>query len=299
MLGTILSYAPLLFLVLVAVSGIRIVRPVEKGLIERFGKYKTTAEQGFHWIIPLVDRMIFVTITEIMIDVKPQMIITKDDLNAKVDAVVYYKIKDVIKSVYNVDEVELQIASLARTTLRDIIGKMTLSAANAERDKINIQLEKSLDKQTGAWGVEIVRVELQKIEPPEDVQDSMNNVVKAERDKIAAVNLATAVETEADGKRRADIKVAEGKKKARILEAEGVAQAIKLENEAAVKYFKGNAQILKKLEVTEEALRNNAKVVIPTGTELINVVGEMAGVVPIPTKKQKKDTNEELDEDQE
>jgi regulator of protease activity HflC (stomatin/prohibitin superfamily) len=109
----------------------------------------------------------------------------------------------------------------------------------------------------------------------------MNKVVKAENEKIAAVDFATATETAADGQKRAEIKKAEGIKQARILQAEGEAEAIKLVNEAAQEYFTGNAQILRKLEAVETSLRENAKIVVPTNTELVNVIGEMAGVLPL------------------
>jgi regulator of protease activity HflC (stomatin/prohibitin superfamily) len=129
--------------------------------------------------------------------------------------------------------------------------------------------------------LEIVRTELKEIDPPKDVQETMNKVVKAENEKIAAVDFATATETTADGQKRAEIKKAEGIKQARILQAEGEAEAIKLVNEAAEEYFVGNAQVLRKLEAVEHALANNAKIVVPTDTELVNVIGEMAGVLPL------------------
>ena len=138
-----------------------------------------------------------------------------------------------------------------------------------------------MTKETEDWGLEIVRTELKEIDPPKDVQETMNKVVKAENEKIAAIDFATATETAADGQKRAEIKKAEGIKQARILQAEGEALAIKLVNEAANQYFVGNAQILRKLEAVEKALQNNSKVVVPANTELINVVGEMAGIVPI------------------
>ncbi|MBU0549020.1 MAG: SPFH/Band 7/PHB domain protein, partial [Candidatus Omnitrophica bacterium] len=174
-----------------------------------------------------------------------------------------------------------QIVNLARTTLRNIIGTLTLKSANSERGKINEELHKTLRSETASWGIDIVRTELKEIEPPKDVQDTMNKVVKAENEKVAAVDFATATETTADGARRAEIKKAEGIKQAKILEAEGEAEAIRLVNEAAEKYFIGNAQILRKLQTVENALKDNAKVVIPANTELINVVGEMAGIVPL------------------
>ena len=158
---------------------------------------------------------------------------------------------------------------------------MSLRSANSERGKINTDLLHTLEVETGKWGIEIVRAELKEIDPPKDVQETMNKVVKAENEKIAAIDFATAAETNADGLKRAEIKKAEGIKQAKILEAEGDAQAIKLVNEAAEAYFVGNAQLLRKLEATETSLKNNAKIVVPTGTELVNVIGELAGVLPI------------------
>jgi regulator of protease activity HflC (stomatin/prohibitin superfamily) len=229
--------------------------------------------------------MIKVNITERMVDVQPQTVITRDKLNAIVDAVVYYQIKDVKKAVYNVDDHRSQLTSLARTTLRAVIGKMTLTEANENRDDINTKVEAILDKETDSYGVEVLRVEIQKIQPPKDVQEAMNKVVKAEQEKIAAQDLATALETKADGERRAEIKRAEGIKKAKILKAEGHARSIQLVNEAANKYFKGNAQILKKLETVEKSLRHNSKIVVSSDSELVNVVGNMAGVLPLKKKK--------------
>ncbi len=265
--------------------GIRIIRPTRRGLIERLGKYKRFANPGFHWIIPVIDRMITVNITEQMVDAQPQEIITNDNLNARVDAQVYFKVKDDENSVkasqYHVNNYERQIVNLARTTLRNIIGTLTLKSANSERDKINGELLSTLSKETQNWGMDIVRTELKEIDPPKDVQETMNKVVKAENEKISAIDYATAQETAADGEKRSEIKKAEGIKQAKILAAEGQAEAIRLVNEAAEKYFIGNAQLLRKLETVENALQNNAKIVVPSNTELVNVIGEMAGVLPL------------------
>jgi regulator of protease activity HflC (stomatin/prohibitin superfamily) len=269
-------------------SGIRIVRPTHRGLVERLGKYKRFAHYGFNWVIPVIDRMFQINITEVMVDAQPQEIITNDNLNARVDAQVYFKVKEdeenVKNSQYNVYNYQWQIVNLARTTLRNIIGTLTLKSANSERGKINSELQKTLREETKSWGIDIVRTELKEIDPPKDVQETMNKVVKAENEKIAAIDFATATETMADGARRAEIKKAEGIRQARILEAEGEAQAIKLVNEAANQYFIGNAQLLRRLETVEKSLANNAKIVVPANTELINVIGEMAGVLPIPKK---------------
>lgn len=279
-----------IFVVIIFFSGIRIVRPTHRGLIERFGKYRKFTNPGFHWIIPIIDRMIQVNITEQMVDAQPQEIITNDNLNARVDAQVYFKVKadeeSVKSSQYNVNKYEWQIVNLARTTLRNIIGTLTLKSANSERDKINGELLSTLAKETKNWGMEIVRTELKEIDPPKDVQETMNKVVKAENEKVAALDFADAIERQADGTKRAEIKKAEGIRQAKILAAEGEAEAIRLVNEAANKYFVGNAQLLRKLEAVEKSLMDNAKIVIPTGSELVNVIGEMAGVLPLRREKQ-------------
>jgi regulator of protease activity HflC (stomatin/prohibitin superfamily) len=276
-------------LVVLFFAGIRIVRPTHRGLIERLGKYKKLAGPGFHWIIPVIDRLFLVNVTEQMVDAEPQEIITNDNLNASVDAQVYFKVKadeeSVKGSIYNVNNYKYQIVNLARTTLRNIIGTLTLKSANSERGKINAELYKTLHTETQSWGIEIVRTELKQIDPPRDVQETMNKVVKAENEKIAAIDSATAAETVADGVKRAKIKEAEGFKQSKILHAEGEAEAIRLVNEAAEKYFVGNAQLLRKLEALEASLGNNAKIVVPTGSDLVNVIGEMAGIVPIERKK--------------
>ncbi|MFH1492516.1 MAG: SPFH domain-containing protein [Candidatus Omnitrophota bacterium] len=270
-------------------NGVRIVRPTHRGLVERLGKYNRFAAPGFHWLIPFVEKMYLVNITEVMVDAEPQEIITNDNLNARVDAQVYFKVKSdeesVKSAIYHVNNYQYQMVNLARTTLRNIIGTLTLKSANSERGKINEELQKTLKNETIEWGIDIVRTELKEIDPPKDVQETMNKVVKAENEKIAAIDFATATETMADGAKRAEIKKADGIKQARVLEADGEAQAIKLINEAANQYFVGNAQLLRKLEAVEKSLAHNSKIVVPMNTELINVIGEMAGIIPIPKKE--------------
>ncbi len=292
LIGIILAVVGFLIILF---AGFKTVRPIERGLIERFGRYTRTKEAGLTWIIPTFDKMYRVNITEQMVDVPPQMVITKDKLNAQVDAVVYYQIKNAKASIYNVDDHRRQLTSLARTTLRAVIGNMTLTDANEKRGAINEKVEKVLDKETASYGVEVLRVEIQKIEPPEDVQDSMNKVVKAEQEKIAALDMATAIETRADGEKRAEIKKAEGIKRGLVLSAEGEAEAIKavananadkikVVNQAAQLYFVGNAQTLKKIEATEEALKGNAKFLVDA-SKVQTIVTDAAGVTPVPQMK--------------
>lgn len=271
-------------------AGIRIVRPTHRGLIEVLGKYWRFAEPGFHWVIPVIMKVYRINTTEQMVNAEPQEIITNDNLNARVDAQVYFKIKadeeSVKNSQYNVNSIEYQIVNLARTTLRNIIGTMTLKSANSERGKINKELHATLLEETINWGIEIVRTELKEIDPPKDVQETMNKIVKAENEKIAAIDFATATETKADGEKRAEIRKAEGIKQAAILRAEGEAQAIQLVNEAAEKFFVGNAQLLRRIQALELSLKDNAKIVVPTGSDLVNVMGELGGFVPIKEKIQ-------------
>jgi regulator of protease activity HflC (stomatin/prohibitin superfamily) len=281
---TVLFWIAIVLIVLF-LSGIRIIRPTHRALVERLGRYNRFAKAGFQWIIPVVETLHSVNITEQMVDAAPQEIITYDNLNARVDAQVYFKVKDDEESVkasqYNVNNYQWQIVNLARTTLRNIIGTLTLKSANSERGKINEELLKTLSTETARWGIDIVRTELKEIDPPKDVQETMNKVVKAENEKVAAVDFATARETVADGERRAEIKKADGIRQAKILEAQGEAEAIRLVNEAAEKYFVGNAQILRRLQALETALQNNAKIVLPSDKDIVNVIGEMAGILPL------------------
>lgn len=294
-------YVIILIIVLLFIGGVRIVRPTTRAVIETFGKYTKYAEPGFHWVFPAIQKLYKVNITEQMFNADPQVIITNDNLNATVDAQIYFKIRadeeSVKNSIYNVNNYKYQIVNLARTTLRNIIGTMTLKSANSERGRINTDLHQTLREETSKWGIDIVRTELKEIDPPEDVQATMNKVVKAENEKVAAIDFATAAETTADGVKRAEIKKAEGIKQAKILEAEGEAQAIKLVNEAADMYFTGNAQLLRKLQATETALKNNAKIVVPSTSELINVIGEMSGVLPIVDKKDNNSDKQEPNTD--
>ncbi len=291
------------FLGLYLLCGLRTIRPTERGLVERFGKYKRVSDQGLTLILPGIDKMIKVNTTEMMIDAQPQEIITKDKLNAKVDAQVYFKVKPDEQSVkasqYNVYNYKVQIVNLARTTLRNIIGTLSLNEANSERDKINSELMKTLSVETKNWGIDVVRTELKEIDPPKDVQDTMNKVVIAENNKIAAIDFATATETKADGDRRAEIKKAEGLRAAAILEAEGIAEAkkkvadgeayaIKTVNTATQEFFKGSAIDYKRLEVLATVLKDNTKYIIPEGTDLVTVLGdEKDRIIPVPKGEKK------------
>ena len=253
-------------------TGIRIIRPTHKMLVETLGKWSRTSEAGFTYIFPFIQKGIRVNITERMVDVDEQMIQTSDKLNTTVDAVVYYKVKDVKSAEYNIDDYREQLPVIARNTLRAVMGKMSLTDCIQKRNEITKDVEKVMAVETRNYGVNVLRVEIQRIEPPKDVQNSMNNVVKAEQDKISAVNLAKAKETTADGQKMADIKIAEGQKQSSILIAEGKAKAFKLIEES----FKKNAQMEKSLEVTRDSLKNNSKIILTDkGISPQLIIGEL------------------------
>lgn len=208
-----------------AITGIRIVRPYEKGLVERLGKYQRTVDSGLHIIVPVIDKMTKVDMRENVVDVPPQEVITKDNVVVTVDAVVYYEATDPVKLVYNVANFYLAATKLAQTNLRNVIGEMQLDESLTSREQINAALRQILDDATDKWGVRIVRVELQRIEPPMDVTEAMHRQMKAERTRRAVI-------LEADGDKQAAITRAEGSKQSAILESEGKAEAIKRVAEA-------------------------------------------------------------------
>ncbi|MDK2839068.1 MAG: hypothetical protein PWQ83_603 [Thermosipho sp. (in: thermotogales)] len=213
------------FLFLVAASGIRIVRPYERGLVERLGKFRKEVKAGIHFIIPFFDRMIKVDLREHVIDVPPQEVITKDNVVVTVDAVIYYEITDAYKAVYNVSNFEFATIKLAQTNLRNVIGELELDQTLTSREKINTKLRTVLDEATDKWGIRITRVEIKKIDPPKDIMEAMSKQMKAERTKRAAI-------LEAEGIRQSEILKTEGQKQAAILKAEGEAEAIKKVAEA-------------------------------------------------------------------
>jgi len=212
----------IIFVLLVVYFGtaVKIVRPYEKGIVERLGKYQKTYDQGLHIVIPFVDRLTKVDMRENVVDVPPQEVITKDNVVVTVDAVVYYEATDPVKLMYNVANFYLAATKLAQTNLRNVIGEMQLDESLTSREKINAALRQILDDATDKWGVRVVRVELQRIEPPVDVTEAMHRQMKAERTRRALI-------LEADGDKQAAITRAEGTKQAAILQAEGQAQAIK------------------------------------------------------------------------
>jgi len=284
---------PLLVVAWAAVSSFRRVRPTERGLIERLGKYHKIASGGLTFVLPFIDRIIKVNITERMTPVEPQEIITKDKVFLRVDAVIFYKIKpdeDSVKaSEYNVANFAAQIDTLARTVLRDIIGGMDMVDANTSRASINSRLLEQLEQLTNSWGINITRAEIKDIVPPGDLVASMEEVLKADNVrqanekraiavKVLAQGEANATIATAEGQKQSAILRAEGEKQAAVLVAEGQAKATELTQSAINRYFVDNARAFKELEVTQASLQNNTKFIVPEGKSLTLIMDERKGL---------------------
>jgi regulator of protease activity HflC (stomatin/prohibitin superfamily) len=235
------------------------------------------AQSGLTFIMPFVDDIVRVDMREQVITVPPQKLITKDNVTVEVDAVVYYKVIDPVKSQYEVQDFGYACTTLAQTNLRNLIGDRTLDETLVARDMINTNLREVLDEATNNWGCKVTRVEVQKIEPPRDITDAMSRQMKAEREKRAAVLEAEGIKQsqilQAEGKKQSEILKAEGDAQARITRANAEAEAIKLVSTAAETYFKERAEMMRRLEVLNNTLAQNTKYIVPSNAGLVNVLG--------------------------
>lgn len=210
----------IVFAFIIVSMSVRIIRPFEKGLVERLGKFQRLLDPGLNMIIPFFDTVIKADMREVVLDVPPQLVITKDNVNVEVDAIIYAQVTDPVRSQYEIANYIVAATKLAQTNLRNVFGELELDACLTSRDQINSQLRDVLDTATDKWGVKVNRVELQRIDPPRDITEAMSRQMKAERDKRATI-------LEAEAIRQADITKAEGSRQAQILEAEGAAEAVK------------------------------------------------------------------------
>jgi regulator of protease activity HflC (stomatin/prohibitin superfamily) len=217
--------------IIYVVRAIRIVRQYEKGLVETFGQFSRKADAGLVLLFPPFQSIRLVDMREQVMDVPPQEVITKDNASVTVDAVIYFQVTDPLKVVYNVANFALAAIKLAQTNLRNIIGELELDQTLTSRERINTQLRQVLDEATDKWGVKVVRVEIQKIEPPQDITNSMSRQMKAEREKRAnileAEGFKQAAILKAEGGREAVVLAADGEKQSMVLRADGQAEAIK------------------------------------------------------------------------
>jgi regulator of protease activity HflC (stomatin/prohibitin superfamily) len=269
--------AVLILFLFVLVRAARIVNQYEKGIIMRLGKFHGLAPSGLTIIMPFTDSLLRVDMREQVISVPPQKLITKDNVTVEVDAVVYYKVVDPLKSQFEVQDFGYACTTLAQTNLRNLIGDRTLDETLVARDAINTNLRHVLDEATNNWGVKVTRVEVQKIDPPRDITEAMSRQMKAERDKRAAVLESEGIKQsqilQAEGVKQSEILKAEGDAQARITRASAEAEAIRLVSTAAETFFKERAEIMRRLEVLNNTLAQNTKYIVPSNAGLVNVLG--------------------------
>jgi regulator of protease activity HflC (stomatin/prohibitin superfamily) len=276
-----------LFIALIALArAARIVAQYEKGMVMRLGRYRTTVDSGLTFLVPVIEDMIKVDMRERVINVEPQKVITKDNVSVTVDAVIYYRISDPVKATFEVQNFGYAATTLAQTNLRNLIGDKSLDETLTARDTINANLRSVLDEATNTWGVKVTRVEVQKIDPPADITEAMSRQMKAERDKRANILEAEGVKQaqilQSEGVRQSEILRAEGDAQAKILRATADAKAIELVSNAAEQFFKGRAEVSKKLDVLNTVLANQTKFIVPAGSDLVNVLGlDDRSVIPI------------------
>jgi regulator of protease activity HflC (stomatin/prohibitin superfamily) len=307
MIIAIVSVAIFLLLLVFVASSVKIVRPYQRGVVERLGRYHTTVDPGLRLIFPFIDKLRYVDMREQVVDVQPQEVITSDNVVVSVDAVIYYEPTDPQRLIYNVANFILAVTKLAQTNLRNLVGDLQLDQALTSRDAINANLREILDDATDTWGVRVKRVELQRIDPPADVMSAMHEQMKAERNRRATVTTAEGAReaeiTRAQGERQAAILRAEAVKQQQILEAEGAATAVRelaeaekyrqiatAEGEAAAirsvydAIHDGNPTddliAIKYLEALAKIANGNAtKIFLPA--DMSSVMGSIAGVAEL------------------
>ena len=273
----ILLVAALIFGLILLARSARIVNQYEKGIVMRLGKFHGLVPSGLAIIMPLTDSVIRVDMREQVISVPPQKLITKDNVTVEVDAVVYYKVVDPVKSQFEVQDFGYACTTLAQTNLRNLIGDRTLDETLVARDMINSNLRLVLDEATNGWGVKVTRVEVQKIDPPRDITEAMSRQMKAERDKRASILEAEGFKQsqilQAEGVKQSEILKAEGDAQARVTRANAEAEAIRLVSTAAETFFKDRAEVMRRLEVLNNTLAHNTKYIVPSNSGLVNVLG--------------------------
>jgi len=280
----------LIFIIAIAALAfsVRVIKQFEKGLVIRLGRYSHTADAGLVFLLPFIDSLIRVDMREALINVLPQQVITADNVVVTVDAVIYYKVVDPVKAEFEIQNFNFAATTLAQTNLRNLIGDKQLDETLTARDIINASLREVLDEATNPWGVKVTKVELQKIDPPQDITNAMSKQMKAEREKRAVI-------LEAQGVREAAILKAEGDAQATLLRADAEAKSISMVAEAAERTFTDRARELKKLDVAQIVLGgHNTKFIIPAGADIINVLGLDGNNAPqvLPVRQQRQSASE-------
>jgi len=316
---TIILISVAVFVVLFVITGIRIVPQSETMVIERLGKYHTTLQSGINFILPIFDRVreidwkfirtdmagksiivrqriTKIDLREIVYDYPKQNVITRDNVVIEINAILYFQITNPMKSVYEVANLPEAIEKLTQTTLRNVVGEMDLDHTLSSRETINSKLRAILDEATDKWGVKVSRVELQDINPPEDIRQAMEKQMRAERDKRAAVLTAEGSKQakilEAEGFRQSEINQAEGRAKALVLSAEAEAEAkvkvARAESESinliaeAVAKAKGDPTkyliAIKYIETLKQMVSGSGNKAVYVPYEATGVLGSLGGI---------------------
>jgi regulator of protease activity HflC (stomatin/prohibitin superfamily) len=231
MAGAIVAIVVVVFLIVLFARTVRIVPQARAGIVERFGRYHRTLNPGLTVLMPFVDRLKpLIDLREQVVSFPPQPVITEDNLVVGIDTVLYFTVNDAKASTYEVANPLQAIEQITVTTLRNVIGSLTLELALTSRDHINAQLRGVLDEATNKWGIRVNRVEIKSIDPPGSIQEAMEKQMRAERDRRAAILNAEGVKQSqiltAEGAKQAAVLTAEGAKQAAILRSQGEAQAI-------------------------------------------------------------------------
>ena len=277
-----------IFAITILIASVKIINQYEKGIVLRFGRFKSVVDPGLNFILPHIEELVKIDMREKMINVIPQKVITKDNVMVLVDAVIYCKVVDPVKAEFEVKDFDGAATVLAQTNLRNLIGDKTLDETFVSRDAINDDLRSALDSATDNWGVKVTRVEIQKFDPPAEIIEAMNLQMKAERERRATMIQAEGIKQSqilrAEGERNAEILKAEGDAQAKVLRAEAEGKSIAIVSDAANNYFNEKAQIWKRFEVSQNVLSEATKYVIPTSADLVSVLnleGSNNNILPL------------------
>lgn len=285
----------IVLLVVLAISipfFVKIIEQGETALVLTLGRFQNTVGPGLIFLVPGFQSIRRIDLREQVINVPEQQIITRDNVGVAVDGIVYVQIIDAYKSEYAINNVFMGVVSLAQTNLRSVLGTMSLDETLSNREVINGRLLESLDRETGKWGVKVMRVEIKRLDPPHDIQESMSKQMKAEREKRAQIleseGYRQALITRSEGDKQSKILQAEGEKQSQILKAQGeaeakikiaeaTAKALELESIAASEYFKGPAVTKEQLSVIQNSLSGgNTKYILDS--DILTSISKTFGI---------------------
>ena len=276
------------FVLLVLGRAIRIIPQARAGIVERLGRYSRTLDAGLTILIPFVDRLRpLIDLREQVVSFQPQPVITEDNLVVHIDTVIYYQVTDPKAATYEIANYIAAIEQLTVTTLRNVIGGMTLEDTLTSRDKINAQLRGVLDEATGKWGIRVNRVELKAVDPPGSIQEAMEKQMRAERDKRAAILTAEGFKQSqiltAEGEKQGAILRAEGERESQILRAEGQSKAIETVF-AAIHAGDADPKLLayQYLQVLPQIAQGDANKVWIIPSEFSEIASRIGSVIPSP-----------------